>query len=70
MQEGEGPPSALAYHPVVTVLADPRPEDQIHRGLQAVAKAVATGTGIRLEQVWVHWVDLPASRTFSRSRVT
>lgn len=59
----------LDYHPIITVLANPRPEDSIRKGLAAVAGAVACGLGVKKEKVWVRWVDLPPGRAFADGEV-
>lgn len=57
------------YHPIITVLANPRPEESIRKGLTAVAGAVAAGLGVKKEKVWIRWVDLPPGRVFSDGEV-
>ncbi len=57
------------YHPIITVLANPRPEDSIRKGLNAVAGAVAAGLGFKKEKVWIHWIDLPAGRVCADGEV-
>ena len=69
LREGLHAPEPSTYHPVVTVLANPRPEEEIRRGLRAVGEAVAAGIGVRVEQVWVHWVDLPPGRVLAGGEV-
>ncbi len=64
VSEGDGTAENTDYHPIVTVLANPRPEESVQQGLQAVAKAVAAGLKVKLESVWVHWVDLTPGRVF------
>jgi phenylpyruvate tautomerase PptA (4-oxalocrotonate tautomerase family) len=53
------------YHTIITVLANPRPEESIRKGLKAVADAVSTGLGVKMEKVWIRWVDLPPGRVFA-----
>jgi len=61
------PPSAVSdgwteepgYRVIVTIMADPRPEELVARGLSAVGEAVAEQLGIPTTSVWVHWQDLP-----------
>jgi phenylpyruvate tautomerase PptA (4-oxalocrotonate tautomerase family) len=67
--EGESVPAESVYHPVITVLANPRPEELIKRGLQAVATAVAAGLELPLENIWIHWVDLPPGRVYADGKV-
>lgn len=69
LREGGSAPGQLEYHPIVTVLANPRPDEAVSRGLHAVASAVASGLGIKRENVWVHWVDLPQGRVFGGGEV-
>ncbi len=57
------------YHPIVTVLANPRPDAVVARGLEAVAAAVVRELGCPADKVWVHWVDLPPGRVFSAGQV-
>jgi hypothetical protein len=65
----EGSHRGENYHVVVTVLANPRPDDVVAQGLHAVAAAVISGLGISQDRVWIHWVDLPARRVFASGGV-
>lgn len=58
---------AYAGHsPVVTVRARAwRSEEQVRRGLAAVAHAVGGALGLPVEDVWVHWLELPPGRVFA-----
>ena len=67
VQEGD---STDDYHPVVTILAQPRPDDAVRKGLEAAAKAVAEGLEVPLEKVWVHWANVEPSRIFADGRVS
>jgi phenylpyruvate tautomerase PptA (4-oxalocrotonate tautomerase family) len=67
--EGETIPSRSNYHPVVTVLANPRPEEAISRGLESIATAIASGLGLDPKNIWIHWVDLPHGRVYADGQV-
>ncbi len=69
VREGDSTGHKADYHPIVTVLANPRPTESVQLGLQAVAKAVAAGLKVKLESVWVHWVDLLPGRVFGDGKV-
>lgn len=69
LREGNKIPGRKEYHAIVTVLANPRPEEVVSQGLQAAARAVASGLGVKLENVWVYWVDLPRGRVFADGEV-
>ncbi|HVE14186.1 MAG TPA: hypothetical protein VNI01_12375, partial [Elusimicrobiota bacterium] len=66
VREGDG----ASYHPVVTILANPRPKGLVDRGLEAAAKAVAAGLGVPLEKVWVNWATLPPGQVFADGKIT
>lgn len=56
--------------PVVTVRARTgRAASQIRAGLEAVARAISTSLGVPLDDVWVHWLELPEGRVFAGGRV-
>jgi phenylpyruvate tautomerase PptA (4-oxalocrotonate tautomerase family) len=67
--EGEVIPSLSDYHPVIRVLANPRPEEAIRRGLESIAEAVASGLGLDRKNIWIHWVDLPPGRVYADGEV-
>jgi hypothetical protein len=67
--EGETIPSQSDYHPVVTVLANPRSEEAISRGLESIATAVASGLGLDRKNIWIHWIDLPHGRVYADGQV-
>ena len=67
VQEGD---STEDYHPVVTILAQARPEDAMRKGLEAVAKAVSAGLELPLEKAWVHWVTVEPTRVFADGKVS
>jgi hypothetical protein len=69
VREGDSAHGQSGYHPIVTVLANPRPDALIHAGLHAVAKAVASGLEIPLERVWIHWVTLNPGQVFADGAV-
>ncbi len=68
--EGEAVPSQSDYHPIVTVLANPRPEEAISRGLESIAIAVANGLGIGRKNIWIHWTDLPHGRVYADGKIS
>jgi phenylpyruvate tautomerase PptA (4-oxalocrotonate tautomerase family) len=68
--EGEAVPSQSDYHPVVTVLANPRPEEAINRGLESIATAVADGLGLNRKHIWIHWTDLPHGRVYADGKIS
>ena len=70
VREGDAPDGRRDYHLVVTVRANPRPQAQVDRGLEAVAKAVSAGLGVPLERVWVHWMPLEGGRVFANGAVS
>ncbi|MBI3072664.1 MAG: hypothetical protein HYY84_11170 [Deltaproteobacteria bacterium] len=51
--------------PVVVIRARVRSDDAVQRGLEAVAHAVAGAFSLPIEDIWVHWVDLPPGRVFA-----
>ncbi len=54
------------HSPVVTVRARAwRSEEQVRAGMQAVARSVSSSLGVPLEDVWVHWLELPPGRVFA-----
>jgi len=67
--EGEKVPSQKEYHPVVNVLANPRPEDAIQRGLEAIASVIASEFSVDKRNVWIHWIDLPVGRVYAEGTV-
>jgi hypothetical protein len=70
LREGDAVYGRKDYHPIVTVLANPRSEELVSKGLNAVAGAVAAGLDIKKENVWIHWIDLPAGRVFYDNKVS
>ena len=55
----------FGHCPVVTVRARAgRTDAQIAAGLQAVAQAVSSSLGLAIEDIWVHWDDMPAGHIF------
>ncbi len=57
--------SWLGHCPVAVVRARVRSEDAVAQGLEAVAKAVAEAFALPVEDIWIHWVDLPPRRVFA-----
>ncbi len=54
------------HSPVVTIRARAwRTDDQVKRGMAAAAAAVASSLGLPLEEVWVHWLELPPGRVYA-----
>lgn len=52
--------------PVVTIRARAgRSPEAVARGLEATARAVAAALDLPVEDVWVHWQDVPAGRVFA-----
>ena len=65
VREGAAVPGAPQYHPIVTVLANPRGEELVGRGMAAVAESVARSLAVPMERVWIHWIALEPNRVFA-----
>ncbi len=58
------------HNPLVTIRARAwRPDEHVRAGLVATAEATAYALGVPLEDVWVHWVELPPGRVFAGGAV-
>lgn len=69
LQEGETIPDYLEYHPVISVLANPRPNEVIHKGMQVLATTIADGLGLKRDKIWIYWQDLPPGRVLADGEV-
>jgi hypothetical protein len=69
LSEGDNVFGGDEYHPVISVLANPRSQELINNGLNAIASAVSAGLGIKKENIWIHWVDLPPGRVYHDNKI-
>lgn len=52
-------------HLVVTVLANPRPDEVVHQAMTDIAGTLAEQLHLDPDRSWIHWTDLPPRRTFA-----
>ena len=69
LQEGDQVFGGDRYHPVIRVLANPRSQDLINNVLEAIALTVSSGLGVKKDNIWIHWVDLPPGRVYHDNRI-
>jgi phenylpyruvate tautomerase PptA (4-oxalocrotonate tautomerase family) len=50
---------------VITILGRGRPQEQVRAALEGAAQAVSKTLALPLEDVWVHWDELPEGRVFA-----
>lgn len=48
-----------APHLVVTVLANPRPDETVRQAMTEIAQTLNGHLNLSAHQVWIHWSDLP-----------
>ena len=69
-RSGDTARSFTGHSPIVTVRARAwRTEEQVRAGLVAVATAVSESLGVPLDDVWVHWLEVPPGRVYSGSTI-